>query len=326
MADGLQPFVVQGLFSRSGRSDLRSIPDVLDTTHAAYDLDFDAATPSTLITFRDSDLIVEAVAADASRFSSASFQTISITAMECLKRDALAWEMIKLYYSAFYAGHALIRLLGEGCSYFDKSHVTRIKGIADALGKPLPFQIESGIYRAIIERSSTQIRCIKLRGASGGTHELFWDVFGKRIRAASEEVLSGPLAPRDAQLVFAQLAALDAIIRRQGSHNWLSVVRNTLQYRHGYGVWFPSELKKGARHSLSRLVGKWNSDPMSIHLNAPGATGNGDLGDFAIACAFIVATCHALLLRIAERSAAGKRSFIHSGPMAFLNDARLRAA
>ncbi len=46
----------------------------------------------------------------------------------------------------------------------------------------------------------------------------------------------------------------------------------------------------------------------------------GLLGDFVAACIFIVSLCHTMLARIAERSAAGPRSFALLGPMAFVND------
>jgi hypothetical protein len=51
----------------------------------------------------------------------------------------------------------------------------------------------------------------------------------------------------------------------------------------------------------------------------------GLLGDFVAACIFIVALCHTMLARIAERSAAGPRSFVHLGPMAFVKDIEARS-
>jgi glucokinase len=46
----------------------------------------------------------------------------------------------------------------------------------------------------------------------------------------------------------------------------------------------------------------------------------GLLGDFVATCIFIVALCHTMLARIAERSTAGTKSFVCLGPMSFLRD------
>ena len=53
---------------------------------------------------------------------------------------------------------------------------------------------------------------------------------------------------------------------------------------------------------------------MSLDLNA---VRFGVLGEFIVACAFIVALCRVMVSCIAERSPS-KRSFLHYGPMEFM--------
>lgn len=148
---------------------------------------------------------------------------------------------------------------------------------------------------------------------AGGTHESFWGVFGERLRAATDNVLRGPLVPTDAQAVFGQLAAFALLIKRHGSYSWLSTLRNDLQYRHGYKVWFPSGVGKRDRQTLSRLISQWKLDPMYVSLDAA----RNDLGEFVLACAFIVGLCRVLLVRIVEQSPK-KRSFLQYGPSIFM--------
>lgn len=76
------------------------------------------------------------------------------------------------------------------------------------------------------------------------------------------------------------------------------------------------------RRSLSRLVADWQRDPMTIDLDM---RRQGLLAEFVSSCVFIVALCHAMLMWLADRSAAGRHSFVHPGPMTFLNDIRARA-
>jgi hypothetical protein len=79
-------------------------------------------------------------------------------------------------------------------------------------------------------------------------------VFGAHVQKLSEATLTGTLVPADAQAVFAQLDALVDIMRRRTGYSWLSGIRNDLQYRQQYGVWFPARLKQSDKQSLSRTV------------------------------------------------------------------------
>lgn len=312
LADALQPQMVQGILGIAGRLQVMSVPDAIISPRAAYDLDFDNGNRSILFDFRDAALIVTATASDCCRFSGSAFQTVSSIALEeVFDKQTLPWEIIKLYYSAFYAGQTLIRLLGEGCSFFDARHISRIDALAQAMGKTPTFKPEAGLYRCTLDPTVTKLSCIRI---AGGTHKSFWNVFGERLSAATAGVLQGPLVPSDAQAVFAQLEAFDRLIGRHGSYRWLSTLRNDLQYRHYYDVWFPSSIGKRDRGTLRRLASQWRADPMSLDLDA---VRFGVLGEFIVACAFIVALCRVMLTRIAERSPRN-RSFLHYGPMEFI--------
>ena len=313
MADALQPLMVQGILGIAGRLAVMSLPDAIISPRAAYDLDFDDVDRAILFDFRDADLIVTATASDCCRLAGSAFQTVSSVALEAvLEKKALPWEIIKLYYSAFYAGQTVIRLLGEGCSFLDARHISRIETFAQAIRKMPAFKLEAGLYRCALDPSATKLRCARI---AGGTHESFWNVFGERLGAATVGVLRGPLVPNDAQAVFAQLDAFGRLIARHGSYRWLSTLRNDLQYRHRHDVWFPSSIGKRDRGTLRRLASQWRADPMSLDLDAARF---GVLGEFIIACAFIVALCRVMLTRVAERSPT-KRSFLHHGPMEFIS-------
>ncbi len=311
MADALQPLIVKGILSISGRPELASIPDAIISPRAAYDLDFDDPSHGVLFDFRDPGFLITATAADCCRFSGSAFQTVSSITAASFDRDSMPWELIKFYYSAFYAGHTIIRLLGESCSFFDRRHISRIDSFGKAIGKTPGFKVDAGLYRCTIAPSATKLTCTKL---TGGTHESFWGVFGERLGAATDNVLCGPLVRTDAQAVFGQLAAFALLIKRHGSYSWLSTLRNDLQYRHRHKVWYPSGVGKRDRQTLSRLIAQWRLDPMSMSLDAAG----GDLGEFVLACAFILALCRVLLIRIVEHSPK-RRSFLQYGPSVFMN-------
>lgn len=166
---------------------------------------------------------------------------------EFLKRDSVAWGIVKLDYSAFYAGHALIPLLGEGCSHFDRQHVARLHDLGIAFGRVPGFRIESGLYRCVLSGNSTVLTCARARGTVGGTHESFWEIFGNLVQVVADGVLTGALLRADAQAVFLQLENFGEIMRRRSGYSWLSVIRNDLQYRQQFGVWYPARIGAGDR-------------------------------------------------------------------------------
>jgi len=231
-------------------------------------------------------------------------------------------QEISLNYAAFYAGQALTRLFGESCSYFDREHIARIWKLGKICDRTPEFTLSKSVYHCILNDAATAIDCKSLREGAGGAHETFWNVFGIQINRISEDILSGSLSSTEAQAVFSKINSLRQCIRSRGAplHSWLSVVRNEVQYRHAHDVWFPCAIGRRERQQLGRLVNQWTRDPMDIDV---GLVTAGSLGEFALACAFIVALCRTLLTRIAERSPTEGRSFAKLGPLAHIENAKL---
>jgi hypothetical protein len=321
MADALQPLMLRGFLALSGRAAPMRVPDVLiQDQSAGYDLDFDSIDEAVLVDFRETTLVTKALASDSCRFATAAFQ--SAVAGEMCNRDTAAWSMVKLYYAAFYAGHALIRLMGESVSQFDYTHVNHLDRLSAALGKAPPFKIDGGFYRCTMNTAATGFAFTRAKGRKGGAHEAFWEVLGKRLEISSAQILAGPLPPADAQLVFNKIGSFADILKRNGSktHSWLSVFRNTLQYQHGFGVWFPAKLRQRECDVLNGLARQWKRNPMDCELDP---TDGGEIGRFVAGCTFLIAVCRDLTKRIAERSTAGNKSFITFGPLAYLREAGL---
>jgi len=220
--------------------------------------------------------------------------------------NSIAWGLIQLYHASFYGGHTLLRLLGHSCTYFESQHVRRIKSLLDARGNPIAFDLPSGLYKCSFNLGQTGFSMIQARGRVGGAHETFWGIFDQVLSHSTEDVLRGHLAGAEARDVFAKLEALRRIYRRATGASWLSAIRNEVQYRNGMGVWAPVTVNRTRRALLSRLASQWTRDPMDIEVNLPPS---GDLSAFVLACAFTVAMCRAVLVRISERSSVSPRSF-----------------
>jgi hypothetical protein len=305
-ADALQPFILRGLFKLPGRTPHSNLVDLITNSRNGFDLDFSDAKRQIKVDFRDADYLAAAVGGDVCRLATATFVTLGKISEEIAEPDKIAWSLIKLYYAAFYAGHALLRLLGHSCSYLDSSHVVRLRQIATAIGNVPEFSINIGIYYGILTPAQTGIDFVAQGGPTGGSHEIFWKIYSAYIRSITEQVLLGHLTPQDTKAVFRQFAAFDQILVGTRPGGWLSSVRNNIQYRHANGVWPPLKLRKTERDRLPRLAAQCSRDPMDVDISFVRAD---NLDAFIIACAFAVSLCRATLSRIVERSAAGRKSF-----------------
>lgn len=309
------PQLVHGLAGISGRVGTAVLADIITSQKSAYEVDFDNGARSVRMDFRAAEPLTVALAADCCRLSTSAIQSLSSIESELVDKTLMPWSLVKLYYSAFYAGNTLTRILGAGCAYLDRAHVSKIIAIGSAYGRSPSFPVEAGLYRCTIDTTATQITYVKLGTSAGGSHNLFWGEFVRSIRETNAKLLSGTLPMLDAQNVFSKLADLERHFAQRGNA-WLSKIRNEIQYQHAYEVWFQCGIGKKDRQVLGRLASKWSADPMGIdlHLN------HGALGDFINTCVFITATCHALTLKISAAGGGRSKSFIHFGPAAFLNE------
>jgi hypothetical protein len=305
-ADALQPSVVRILFSL-GRTAHCNLADIIVPGRGAgFDLDFDDSEKTIKLDFREPNFIGSAFAGDALRFASAAFVSVKEVGGSIEDRLSLPWAMIRLYYSAFYAGHAILRLTGQSCSHLDRRHITKLQQLAAGYGLSPAFELKRGLYHCVMNSNQTGLTFASKGAASGGTHEVFWAIFDRFLQKATVDVLRGNLTPADAQLVFMKFDALRTILGSSGGgSSWLSTMRNDIQYRHDHGVWQPSSVKKRGREQLARLAEQWARDPLYVDVGLA----EGSLDSFVVGCAFIVALCRALFARIAERSFSSGGSF-----------------
>jgi hypothetical protein len=323
LADALQPHFTPGVITVAGTVS-HGMRDIVIDPRRGFTIERDDTGPY-LLDFRDPSVVYDAVAADCSRLASASFQSLGALADESAPRPPLAWNMVKLYYAAFYAAHATLRLLGRSCTQLDSQHIERLRRLIDILGVTGPHDIAVGLFQ-FVPTTAGIVQCFRISRAAGGSHEIFWRAFGEHIDATADKILSSASLPsKDAQRAFLRLKEYTAALhtRSGAGYNWLSAVRNEVQYRQNHGVWFPLRISRRDRSVLGRIRQQWLRDPMEIDLRP---SGGGELGPFVATCAFTAALCRALLQRVSERSPVRRRCFLEFGPWAFLNDARIGSA
>ncbi|MDJ0568838.1 MAG: hypothetical protein QNJ53_07290 [Pleurocapsa sp. MO_192.B19] len=72
-----------------------------------------------------------AFAFDCNRMASAAFETMYSIERNLKLPNSIAWLIIKSYYAAYYAGHAITRILGTSCSQLNKQSADKIVEIAN---------------------------------------------------------------------------------------------------------------------------------------------------------------------------------------------------
>jgi hypothetical protein len=322
LADALQPMFVRGLHSAYGPYEQISLSDVITSPKSAYSISFDNPSKRMNLEFVDHQYVANVVASDCRRLSTSSLQSIAIPSLNEDEKSALPWSLVRLYYAAFYAGHVVVRILGEGCCWLEASHITRLTALMGLFGVAAPtFRLDPGAYRCAVAATGRVLGWTKV-GAStrGGAHEALWATLESTMRTAADRTVTGVLPAADAQAVIAKIEEFRSLAVAHNSPSWLSRTRNDLQYRLSHDVWHATSLTKKERTQLTSLSQLWLSDPMTIDLQ--GSAKYGQLGQFSVACAFVIALFRVLMLRL-ELLGDG-RSFVKHGPRAFANFSKLR--
>jgi hypothetical protein len=317
LADTLRPHFVNGVVTLFSRPDSLTVPDLIVSRRAAYSLDFDANQSKVFLDFRDAELVSIATASDCNRLFTAAFQSASSVATGLIDRYAVPWALIRLYYSAFYSAHAILRLLGNSACHFESRHTTKIMAVANAIGRPLPFSFVGGMYQCSVENAGTVLGLVKIgTNPKAGSHESFWAFYETQIRALGDAILLGPLPATVKQPVVAKFEGLRRLLDPNAAFGKLSRVRNDVQYRHIHETWYPTGLSASERQALSRSAARWNADPMSIDMDA---IGDSTLMQFVRACVFQVAAVNAVSAMLSQRAPRGHKSFVEFRPNAYLN-------
>jgi hypothetical protein len=323
IVEALQPALLRGVFAAPGPFPDQSLSDVFAGSRSTYLATSDLATRSIALAFPAFTDVTHAVVTDCRRLSVSWLQSTLECWPDVDDKLSVPWSLVRLYYSAFYASHVVVRLLGRACCWLEATHLTRIDDVHRAVtGLSLPFRADPGSYLCSVDHPGSQFILSRISASNRGAHEALWAAFEVAIRDRTPTILSGILPTRDAQLVIAKLDEFRALAELNGSNAWLSKVRNSIQYRMEHSVWHPTQVGVRERRELAQLAGAWQDDPMNVDLAAVRARPL--LVQFTAACTFLMALCRALLSRIEQASLDRQRSFVRHGAWALANLQRVK--
>jgi len=321
--DAIRPFWINGLNEITGKQSGSFSKWIIDGNYQIYTnikSEFFTLKIDPSISSRNS--LLKAFAFDCNRMASASFESIQLISKSELFPKSTAWSVIQSYYSAFFAAHSILRMFGISCSQLDSVAINKVVEIANLFEKnPAGVNIKNGYYKCRYDYTTHQLCCSPL-ASGGGSHENFWKTFYNEFKKISSNILSASLIPdADAQKVSGQIDAMCFNLSRNGMNggNWLSHIRNKVNYQHEFDCWFPYQ--NTTKRSVSELYETsqtWLIDPMHISLTA-----TRDILLFHRTCNFIVSLCRTLIEYMSDRCPEGKtRSYLADGSIKLLKLSR----
>src|SRR5262245_17162076 len=91
--------------------------------------------------------LLSAFAYDCSRMAVVSFESINIISRNENFPKSTAWLIVQTYYAAFFAAHAIMRILGISCSQLNNSAISQIYKISSLFGQTNNIKsISQGFY------------------------------------------------------------------------------------------------------------------------------------------------------------------------------------
>lgn len=263
------------------------------------------------------DTLAEALASEVARFACATYESL-LDALPTEEGDrALSWSLVRHYYATFYAGHALLRLSGSSVTMLSPQTVSKLNKVGGQYLGMSP-QLVSGLYLIQVDHSDpSKVELTKIGGGPGGSHEEMWKLFLDLVSSVEGQLILNQGQSQEALAAVRILTELRQQLCKQGKNNgaWLSTVRNNLNYRHEYGVWYPYGVTSKFAANVSKRMSRWKPG----HANGYEiGKSHDDLECFVDTCNVMARLLTCALDDLAQRALKTKGSFVDRKPFKLL--------
>lgn len=299
VSDILRPYALSGLYNVSGTTN-QTFKDWIENEPLVLDrYEGEGVASEFYFYVSDRDKLLRSLAFDVSRMSIAAFESIcSISSDREIPRST-AWPLIRSYYAAFFSAHTLMRIFGYGVVQLDGGQSTKLNNAMRYHVKPPKEKISDGLNLIEIKTNEPIFKLKKLQRSS---HEDTWSVFATVMKHISVEILKdkNPVSAQKKQELSTQIDLLLMILSTHpcGSRsNWLSKMRNEINYQHKHGAWYPHEKSKNFRERVYANLSVWNKPPI---INITDKTHH--LDKYTQACTYLISMTKILIEDMIERN------------------------
>ena len=155
-----------------------------------------------------------------------------------------------------------MRIYGWSCTQLESSHVGKIFQVANATQLDGDVSsIESGFYLLSITNQEIEFRKLK------DSHADAWSSFSRLLTWLINNVENTTGLGSQKLDAVTLISDIKSTIHKSGAArgNWLSQIRNKINYQHSHGVWYPY---KGALHNHDAVLRntEWLKEPKSFDL------------------------------------------------------------
>lgn len=265
--------------------------------------------------------IVEAFAYDISRFGSAAIETLQ--QLEAIEKRPLAigWIIIRSYYSAYFAANTIMRLFGHFCTNLEQKHVASIHEMAHLYQVSIPStekaRLSAGTFAGRYSALDGTVTLRSLHSIGGGAHKQFWFAFKEFLDVFDHELDTCVMSKSQLQEARNSVKTLLLALCQENhpNGNWLSEIRNAVNYRLEYGVWHPYDDNQIlAKRLIATIEASFNGPPRFRITNANAH----ELSRSTDSCLYLFSWMLSSLSMLAEQSKGGSKHFVQSGPFALL--------
>lgn len=282
-----------------------------------YHIDSDLTTSNYSIRAHDKGYLQSALANDCNRMAMAAIESISGLQLDRTLTRSGAWGVIRAYYAAFFAMHSILRMYGISCSQLDQAHVDKIFESATLANKSGGVsRLDKGFYAIKIDSNFLNVSFQKYKDS----HKDTWGEFLKLIDSLiSESAQVTAISKYKLEAVDILRAVRHGITRSKcgQSGNWLSIMRNSVNYQHSHGVWFPYERKSAVPNYIQATAKQWNSSISNLDLGLSG----GDIKVFFELITLINSFFRELLVSCSEK-AGNNNPIFRNGSLKLINSLR----
>lgn len=214
----------------------------------------------------DGALFRKYLAFDYERFALSSAESYTYCTAEYSSSGVIGWPILKLYYSAFFAAHAIMRGLGQGIVKLERQQTDLLNGIIQiTLGTAATLQ--PGMYHFELEVNQLGQPSLSMQAhrEASGVHDGFWRAFSTCLDDLADKIVSRSLP--DAGDFVGGLSELRPYLSpsTHGRGAWISAIRNQVNYQHAYDVWFPRKKQEAIAKKLN-AVKKSSSEAVRLDL------------------------------------------------------------
>lgn len=272
---------------------------------ATQDYFVDSPITATSFTLRAANpsRFLATVANDCNRMMMASFESMAGICRDSKFSKNGSWTVIRSYYASFFAVHGLMRLFGASCSQFESTHLNKVLEIASLCSNDGGLRkIESGFYSVEFTSDCKSIKFKKLKDS----HKDTWGVFQELIsnlETSIPKVTAQSQYKIDAIKFISDIRILLSRNNCTDKGNWMSTIRNSVNYQHSHGTWYPYTQEQIVPQLVDAMQSSWKQD-----LANPISDAN-DLKSFMSLSAALVGWAQTMILNSSKKAKSLRPTF-----------------